>query len=216
MAQLIWDMDGTLLDSTHVVPAAFVTVAHQLGARDIDRDQVVAAYSLGVPEVMLPHLVGRPVTNQEMSLYYECLRGQQIEPYAGIIETLAEVRRLGQQVVVFTGASSRAARILFDAAGIDVDLLIGGDHVQHPKPAPDGVVRAAQAAGASLSNVIYIGDAPTDLQAAQSAGAVGAAAAWGHLYDPKAPATVTLRRPEDALPLIGHNTVAAPHPHVSR
>ncbi|POH66036.1 MULTISPECIES: HAD family hydrolase [Cryobacterium] len=89
-------MDGTLLDSTHVVPEAFVTVAHRLGARDIDRDQVVAAYSRGVPEVMLPHLVAREVTNQEMSFYDESLRGQHIVPYAGIIETLADVRRLGQ------------------------------------------------------------------------------------------------------------------------
>ena len=53
MTHLVWDMDGTLLDTTSVVPDAFVATVQELGVADVDREKVVAAYSLGVPEVML-------------------------------------------------------------------------------------------------------------------------------------------------------------------
>ena len=56
MTHLVWDMDGTLLDTTSVVPDAFVATVQELGVADVDREKVVAAYSLGVPEVMLEHL----------------------------------------------------------------------------------------------------------------------------------------------------------------
>lgn len=208
MIRLVWDMDGTLLDSTGVVPEAFVATARELGADDVDHAKVVAAYSLGVPEVMLEHLVGRPLSDAEVGLYYDRLLGSSVTAYTGVLETLGALRERGLPVVVFTGASSRAARTLLASAGITYDVLVGGDHVARPKPAPDGVLEAARRLAVDPADLVYIGDAPTDLQAARSAGARGAAAMWGHLYREDEPADVRLQTPEHALDL-----VAAQGPH---
>lgn len=147
MAHLVWDMDGTLLDSTRVVPDAFVATVRGLGVADVDREKVVAAYSLGVPEVMLEHLVGRPLDVSEVDAYYNCLESGTVKAYDGVLETLTALRALHLRIAIFTGASSRAARTLLVSAGIKFDILVGGDHVTRPKPAPDGVLGSSDPVG---------------------------------------------------------------------
>jgi HAD superfamily hydrolase (TIGR01509 family) len=199
--QLVWDMDGTLLDSGVVVPAAFAAAVGHLGGPAVTPAQVIARYSLGT-EALLATLLGREITATEADAYYRELAGSRVEAYPGMAEVLAALRAHGHPVAVFTGASSRAAAILLASAGVAVDVLVGGDHVQRPKPAGDGLVVAASRLGVLVSEIAYIGDAPNDLRAARSAGGLGVAAAWGHQYDPAEPADVTLAAPADALALL--------------
>ncbi len=200
--QLIWDMDGTLLDSGVVVPAAFVAAVGQLGGPAVTPAQVVARYSLGTPEVILADLLGRVITVTEADAYYRELARSHVQAYPGMAEVLTALRAHGHPVAVFTGASSRAASILLASAGVAVDVLVGGDHVQRPKPAGDGLVLAASRLGVPACHLAYIGDAPNDLRAARSVGGLAGAAAWGHQYDPAEPADVTLAAPGDALALL--------------
>jgi HAD superfamily hydrolase (TIGR01509 family) len=202
MVQLVWDMDGTLLDSTAVVPDAFIDTVREVAGRRLTRQEVVAAYPLGVPEVILEHFVGHRLADHEAEVYYGHLSGATIAPYDGIAGVLAELRMVGHGLVVFTGASTRAATMLLAAAGIEVDLLIGGDQIRAPKPAPDGLIAVAHHLGTETARLAYIGDAQIDLLAAKAAGARSVAAAWGHLYDPGEPADATLAAPGDALGLI--------------
>lgn len=200
--QLVWDMDGTLLDSTAVVPDAFVAAVRELGGGEVNRDDVVASYSRGVPEKILEHLLHRELHPGEEEAYYRRLLGAHLLPYDGVLQTLDKLRAMSHPVVVFTGASTRAATTLLQSAGIAVDLLIGGEMVHHPKPAPDGIQLAAKKLNKSPTKVVYVGDAPTDLQAAKAAAAISAAAAWGHLYAASEPADVTLDRPAHALQIL--------------
>jgi HAD superfamily hydrolase (TIGR01509 family) len=200
--QLVWDMDGTLLDSTAVVPDAFIATVQELAGRRLTRSEVVEAYPLGVPEVILEHFVGYRLADDEAEAYYGHLSRAVIAPYEGIARVLAELRTLGHLLVVFTGASTRAATTLLAAAGIEVDLLVGGDQIGAPKPAPDGLIAVAQSLGVETARLAYIGDARIDLLAAKAAGARSVAAAWGHLYDPGEPADITLVAPGEARGLI--------------
>lgn len=47
---IIWDMDGTLLQTANVVPDSFIETAKAHGYSDYSRDEIVALYSLGVPK----------------------------------------------------------------------------------------------------------------------------------------------------------------------
>ena len=71
-----------------------------------------------------------------------------------------------------------------------------------PTPAGDGLVEVARRLATPPAALFYLGDAPTDLQAATAAGARSVAVAWGHLYDPDAPADHTLDHPAQALDLL--------------
>ncbi|GAB3681630.1 HAD family hydrolase [Angustibacter aerolatus] len=203
MTQVVWDMDGTLLDSTELVPQALADAVAELGGPVVDRDAVVAAYARGVPEVIMEHLLGRPLVDGEAEAFYRRLDGAHLQPYDGVPEALQALRDAGQQVVVFTGNATRGAQVLFASAGVEVDLLVGGDQVARPKPAPDGLHEVAARLGVPVGELAYVGDAPADLGAARAAGALAVAAAWGHLHDPALPADVRLRRPQDVLRLLG-------------
>ncbi|HTX85431.1 MAG TPA: HAD-IA family hydrolase [Streptosporangiaceae bacterium] len=200
--QLVWDMDGTLLDSSVAVPAAFLAAVRRLGGPLVTPEQVVASYPIGPAEALLPHLLGRELAAGESEAYYEELAGVSVRPYCGIAEVLGALRARGHRIAVFTGASYRAASMLLTGAGIDLDVLVGGDEVRQPKPAGDGLLLVAGRLGISASAIAYIGDAPNDMGAARAAGSLSAAAAWGHQYDAAVPADITLATPADALALL--------------
>ncbi|WP_445520825.1 HAD family hydrolase [Streptomyces sp. NEAU-174] len=202
LEEVVWDMDGTLLDSSQVVPAAFVRAVRALGGPEVDLHEVVAAYWRGTPEVILEYLVGRKLSRLETEAYYRELDEVRVAPYPGVMPTLQALRRNGRAVAVFTGASSRAAAVLLKTAGLRVDLLIGGDHILNPKPAADGLLLATEQLRTEPQRVVYVGDSPLDLRAAAKARCHGAAAAWGHMYDPDELADTTLAAPQDVLKLL--------------
>ncbi|OKI02027.1 hydrolase [Streptomyces sp. CB02923] len=197
-----WDMDGTLLDTTAAVPAAFVRAVRVLGGPDVGADDVVGAYWRGTPEVILEHLVGRRLAPPETEAYYRELADVDVAPYPGVADAFAALRAQGRALAVFTGASTRAADMLLRSAGLRADVLIGGDQVAHPKPAPDGILLAARKLGVRPAGLAYVGDSPLDLRAAAAAGSRGAAAAWGHMYDRAERADVVLPGPLQALDLL--------------
>jgi HAD superfamily hydrolase (TIGR01509 family) len=200
---VVWDMDGTLLDSSVAVPAAFAATLARRGGPEIDAAQVIAAYPLGTAEVIMAHLAGRPVTAADMDEYYGELRRSAVAAYPGVAEVLGGLRARGHPVAVFTGASRRAAGILLAAAGLAADVLIGGDQVRNPKPAADGLLLAAQEIGVCPADLAYVGDSPADMGAARAAGSHAAAAAWGHMYDAAVGADSVLTEPGQALSLLG-------------
>jgi HAD superfamily hydrolase (TIGR01509 family) len=202
VAQLVWDMDGTLLDSGVAVPAAYVAAAQQLDGLTVTEADVVARYWRGVPERILADLLGRELTPAETDVYYDQLALAEVVPYPEAADVLAALRARGHPVAIFTGTSSRAAAMLLASAGLDADVVIGGDLVRRPKPAGDGLMLAATRLGVQANALAYVGDAPNDLRAARAVGGLAAAAAWGHQYDPAEPADVTLATPSAALDLL--------------
>jgi HAD superfamily hydrolase (TIGR01549 family) len=203
---LIWDMDGTLIDSATVVPDAFIAVTSALGGTRRSREEVIALYSLGEPATMLGHLLDRPSTPADVDAYHEELaqRADGVRPYPGIKEAL-EALRPRLPMGVFTGASTRAAEILLDAAGL-VDkfhVTVGGDQVAAPKPDPEGIQLVCRHLGLRTADCAYLGDAPTDLEAARRSGALPLAAGWGHLHRaPEDPGTHVIEHPLDLLTLL--------------
>jgi HAD superfamily hydrolase (TIGR01509 family) len=198
----VWDMDGTLLDSSVVAPATYAAAVRELGGPVVSAEQVIAAYPLGPPDVILAHLARRPVSSADMEAYYSRLERVTVRSYDGVADALSALRSRGRAVAVFTGASRRAAATLLAAAGLTVDVLVGGDQVRRPKPAADGLIVAAERLGLRPEDLVYVGDSPLDMLAARAAGSYGAAASWGHMYDPAEPADSVLATPGQALDLL--------------
>ena len=197
---ILFDMDGTLVDSTSVVPDAFIAAIAALGGRTLQRQDVIAEYASGPPRTILGRLLGRPAMDMELDLYHRNLleRSGHIQPYDGIAELLERLSP-AYAIGVFTGATRRAAEIVLEAADLRrwFSVIVGGDEIQNPKPAPDGIHRAAALLQVNPEEMAYIGDAVIDLRAAKNAGALAVAAAWGHQYDANCPADFTLHTPDD-------------------
>lgn len=206
---VIWDMDGTLIDSADIVPDAFIATAAAHGVERVSRDDVVALYSLGEPAVMLSRLLERPADDEVIDQYHALLQvladERGVRAHRQIPETLRTLQESGVAQAVFTGASHRAATILLRSSALaaPMSVVVGGDQVLKPKPDPEGIHRACAKLGVRPGAALYIGDSPLDLMAARAAGTIAVAAGWGHLHDATQTADVVLTAPIDLLATLG-------------
>ena len=108
------------------------------------------------------------------------------------------------KVGVFTGAGRGAAEILLTHTGLRkyFDVVVTGDDVPRPKPAPDGILAACEALGASVEETAYVGDAPNDMQAAAAAEVLAVLAGWGHQYGSSTPADLVVSDPGGLVQLL--------------
>jgi HAD superfamily hydrolase (TIGR01549 family) len=207
VSAVVFDMDGTLFDSTACVTMAYREAVLAAGGPDCSPPEVVAAYPLGPPAAILSHLLGREATPQEESVYLAFLDKYQdrIEVYDGVTGLLAALASEGVPLAVFTGASRAAASRLLAATELlpYFSALVGGDDVSRTKPEPDGIFHACDLLDVAPSRVAYVGDSTLDLEAARRSGALAVAAAWGHLFDAEASCDVLARTPHDVLSIVG-------------
>ena len=201
---IIWDMDGTLLQTANVVPDSFIDTAQAHCNSKYSREEIVALYSLGVPEKMLTHIFGREPSTTEMQYFYETLakRAADVSVYPGITNCLTALTSK-VAIAVFTGASQRSAEILLKSTELErhFHTVVGGDNFP-PKPDPAGILAVVDAIGCTADRVAYIGDAPTDMKASLSAGVTALAAGWGHLFEAGSGETAILSQPSDVVDML--------------
>ena len=183
---------------------AYIATVEELSGRKCSIDDIVTNYALGPGTAMLEALLGRPCQERDLALYHDNLRRRcsLVRIYPGIeasLQVLTGVLKLG----VFTGAGRGAAEILLGHTGLRkyFDVLVTGDDVTRPKPAPDGVLAACSALSVLPAEAAYVGDAPADGHAASGAGALAVAAGWGHQFDPIARSDVAISDPADLIDL---------------
>ncbi len=202
---VIFDMDGTLLDTRKTVPDAIRATIRELTGKTCSYEDVFAVWSAGTVVATLTPLLGRPVTQTDVDAYLRHVDAglAELNPYPGIRECL-EALSARVPVGVFTGASRRVAELSLTATGLlpFITALLGGDEVVQPKPHPEGIVVVSRQLGVDVHEAAYVGDAPGDMLAARTAGALAVAATWGHSYDPTAPAEAAPRHPADLLDLL--------------
>jgi HAD superfamily hydrolase (TIGR01549 family) len=182
---VVFDMDGTLIDTSRAVPPAFSEAIREMGGPTLSQDEVIESYVLGPPAAIMEHFLGRPVTRQELDAYHDRLaaeaRRHGLRPYPGIVEVLDALGGVG--LGVFTNADRGNTRVLLGAAGIAdrFAAVVGADEVAPRfKPNPDGLLLACERLGAEATRAAYVGDGPLDGETARRAGALAVAAGWGH------------------------------------
>ena len=206
---VVFDMDGTLIDSSWVVPAAFIATIEELDGPTLDRDEVVASYIIGTPAAIMERFLGRPIASSEIDGYHARLRAEAdrrgVQPFPGIVEALEALAR-SVALGVFTNADLGNVDVLLGAAGL-LDrfvAVVGADEVApNFKPAPDGLLLACERLGVEAARTAYVGDSPQDGETAHSAGALAVAARWGHLMQDVGAFDIAVERPTDLPAVLG-------------
>jgi sugar-phosphatase len=158
-AAVLFDMDGTLIESHANVERAWATWAAQ---RDLDV-QAVLAMAHGLPaDVTVAHWFPEASADEVLALSAEQLR-LQYEDVEGIDDTELPW-------AIYTSADAELARVRLRSAGLKPRVLVTRDQVKHGKPAPDGYLRAARLLAVPADQCIVIEDTDVGLAAGRAAG----------------------------------------------
>lgn len=163
----MFDLDGTLIDSTPAVVRAWSTWAaeHGLTAADIAGNHGVP--SAGVVRAVLPLDRHEAAIERINELEIADVGGIVVLP--GAAEALRSLRTAKSAIA--TSCTVPLARARIGAARlVPPSVLVTADDVEHGKPAPDPFLEAARRLGADPGCCLVVEDAPKGLQAAQAAG----------------------------------------------
>ncbi len=195
---VIFDLDGTLLNTLDDLTAA---VNHALGAFGygaLDISRVRRYVGNGVPK-LIERALYYATTGQDPDLdngtfddrrlmnaclavfteYYDKHNADLTKPYDGVTEMLDAVKRMGLKSAIVTNKYDGAAQELKAKFFGAVDIVIGTRDGIRPKPSPDGVNAALAALGADSSQAVYVGDGETDMMTAINCGMPAIAVTWG-------------------------------------
>ncbi len=166
---LLFDMDGTLVDSTAVVERVwrewaeengipFDSFFHKMhGRRAIDTISDIA------PDGVDPHEAVKVVDDREM------VETDGIVPIPGAAELIASLPK-GSWALV-TSARPDLARVRMEAAGLPMpEVLVSSKDVAHGKPEPDCFLKALERFGVDAAEAVVFEDAAAGLKAGRAAG----------------------------------------------
>ncbi|WP_432563515.1 HAD-IA family hydrolase [Kineococcus sp. SYSU DK003] len=182
-AAILFDMDGTLVDSTAAIARCWTTWALEHG---ITGEQLVAAHGHGrpAPEIVA-ELVGAGSAEQAAAriLELEIADVEGVVQLPGVPDLLAGLPAEAWAIV--TSCSRPLADARRYAAGLaEPTALVTFDDVENGKPAPDCFLLGAQRLGVDPADCLVVEDAPAGLAAARAAGCATLAVRTTHPEGP--------------------------------
>lgn len=175
-AAVLWDMDGTLVDTEPYWQQSQVRLVAEHGgtwSREAG-DSLIGAGLWHSARVLQEHgvdLTEEQIIDRMTDDVLASIRAH-LPWRPGARELLASLREAGVPTALVTMSIRRMADFVAEAIGFPAfDVVIGGDEVEHAKPHPDPYLRAAAALGVDVASCIAIEDSPTGLASALAAGA---------------------------------------------
>ena len=177
---IIFDMDGTLVDSGKVHEIAWTETLEEYG---IPVDRALMRSLAGVPtketiNILLDHFnIESAVGLDQMNAYKEAVVKTLLKSHVKPTALADQVHKYYQRkpMSIGTGAYTAEAELILELCGLTqyVGPIVGADQVKSPKPAPDTFLLCAQLMGVDPAECVVLEDSKLGLQAAKDAGMVG-------------------------------------------
>ena len=183
---VIWDLDGTLLNTLDDLAASVNAALAQNGMPGRTRDEVRLFVGNGVQK-----LVERAVpegkddarvrsVHAAFIAHYAQHSRDRTRPYDGVPELLDALSAQGVGHAIVSNKVDFAVRELSRAYfGERIQIAVGDDPSRRKKPAPDSVLEAMRRMGVSARETVYVGDSDVDVLTARNAGVACCAVSWG-------------------------------------
>lgn len=163
---VLFDMDGTLIDSTAAVEAAWTRWAQRIG---IPAAELLAYVHGRPPAATIARFAGARDHAEELA-WIHAADMEERAPITAIPGAAALLATLTTPWAIVTSADDDLARLRLGLAGLPLPaVLVTADRVAHGKPAPDGYLLAARTLGVAPADCVVFEDTPVGIEAARRA-----------------------------------------------
>lgn len=185
---VLFDLDGTLLDSAPDLYAALVAQCAEEGVPPPPYASVREVVSRGARAVLRRAFGerGEPVLESLVPRYlelYQDVMAQQTAAFDGVDDLLARIEVAGLRWGIVTNKAGFLTDELLGRIGwaSRASAVVSGDTLAVKKPDPAPVLLACERAGISPVHCLFVGDDQRDIQAGAAAGLYTVAVSWGYL-----------------------------------
>lgn len=195
---VLFDLDGTLVDSAPDLSSAIDQMLRALGRYPVGEDQVRQWVGNGAGMLVRRALAGQfdyehgAVTDeltfrQALDLFftaYADVNGQRATVYDGVESLLQTLRDRGCRMGVVTNKPQVFTGPLLEVMGLEhwFDIAVSGDSLKLRKPDPTPILHAMEALGGKQDTTLMVGDSVNDIMAARNAGLPVVAVRYGYTY----------------------------------
>lgn len=178
---LLFDFDGTLLDTNELIVQTFLSVLGEHFPGEYGREDVLHFIGPSLEQTFTKIAPGKV---SELSDQYRrlnrTLHDELVSEYDGVVETLRTLKSRGLKMAIVS--TKREETILHGLKLMGVqdvfDVLVALDHVQNPKPHPEPLELALRLLEADQQGALMIGDNSHDIEGGKNAGVRTAGVAW--------------------------------------
>lgn len=178
---LLFDFDGTLLDTNELIIQTFIAVLGEHFPGRYERDDILHFIGPSLEQTFESIDAERAV---ELTAQYRAINKQLhdelITEYDGVTETLRLLKARGIKMAIVSTKRSANIKRGLALMGIDevFEYIISLDEVKNPKPDPEPILLALEKLGASKEEALMIGDNYHDIEGGKNAGVRTAGVAW--------------------------------------
>ena len=183
----LFDVDGTLLDTTELIYQSFLNTCRTYGNFDVSREEVYK--HIGIPLwSQLELYLGKQSPEefqkilQTHSSYQKQIYTETLKAFEGVAEGLKELKKRGVKLgIVSSRTRDSLDRYMKYVNLFDYFTVISTPEVtDNHKPHPDPVLWALDQLKSDKESTIFVGDAVFDIESGNSAGTDTAFVTWGH------------------------------------
>nr|WP_280922378.1 MULTISPECIES: phosphoglycolate phosphatase [unclassified Ruegeria] len=176
-AAVVFDLDGTLVDSVGDLAAAANKTLNGVGHDPVPVDVIRGFVGNGLPKLVerlmrhcdLPMDRHTELTQQTLKHYNAAVSATTM-PYPGVLEALETLKQMGCVLGICTNKPEAPARHVLEALNLSrfFDVVFGGDTLPIRKPDPGHLLESFKALGTSDTR-LYVGDSEVDAETAVNA-----------------------------------------------
>ena len=207
MDLLIFDLDGTLIDSKLDLAHAVNATREHFGLPPLDLETVGTYIGNGAP-VLIRRAMGAEASQADVDkaleffmAYYGDHKLDNTRAYPGILEALEALHQASVRMAVLTNKPSRISGRIIEGLGLSKYFLrvYGGNSFDRKKPDPLGVETLLAETGVPKDRALMVGDSAVDVQTARNAGVKVCGVTYG--FQPESfaadPPDMIVNRPEE-------------------
>ncbi len=178
MDLLIFDLDGTLIDSRLDLANAVNATRRHMGMEPLSNERVYGFVGNGAP-VLIRRALGEQATEAELQEaleffleYYGQHMLDNTALYPGVLASIDRLRAAGKRLAVLTNKPVRMSRTIVEGLGVAGHFfqVYGGNSFEFKKPNPVGIRALMEETGVGCAGALMVGDSSVDMQTARNAG----------------------------------------------